>query len=50
MALKSGTKFEKNLSCGLENDMKNLPNSYRSTWKSQNWEFDGIHLSKVENV
>ena len=28
------------LTCGLENDMKNMVNFYRSTWKSQNWDFD----------
>ena len=47
---KSDSKFEENLSCGLENDMKNITNFYQSTWKSQNWDFDGILLSKVENV
>ena len=35
---------------GLENDMRNLTNLYQSTQKSQNWYFDGILLSKVENV
>ena len=35
---------------GLENDMRNLANFYQSTWKSQNWYFDGIYLSKVENI
>ena len=30
--------------------MRNLANFHQSTWKSQNWDFDGILLSKVENV
>ena len=30
--------------------MRNLANFYQSNWKSQNWDFDGILLSKVENV
>ena len=30
--------------------MKNLLNLYQSTRKSQNWDFDEILLSKVENV
>ena len=28
---KSDSKFEENLSCGLENDMKNITNFYQST-------------------
>ena len=50
MTLKSYAKFEKKLTCGLENDMENLANFYQSTRKSQNRDFDGILLSKVENV
>ena len=42
MTLKSDAKFEEKLSCDLKNDM--------STQKSQKWDFDGILLSKVENV
>ena len=34
----------------LENDMTNLANFHQSAWKCQNWDFDGILLSKVENV
>ena len=30
MALKSDAKFEEKLTCGLQNDMKNLPNFYQS--------------------
>ena len=50
MTLKSDTKFEGKLTHGLENDMRNLVNFHQSTQKSQNWDFDGILLSKVENV
>ena len=35
-------EFEEKLTCGLENDMRNLTNLYQSTQKSQNWYFDGI--------
>ena len=34
----------------LENDMRNMANFHQSTWKCQNWDLDGILLSKVENV
>ena len=50
MRLESDAKFEEKLTCGLENDMSNLANSHQITGKSQNWDFDGILLSKVENV
>ena len=50
MTLKSDAKFEEKLTCGLKNDMRNLANFHQSTWKCQNWDFDGILLSKVENV
>ena len=50
MKLKSNAKFEEKLTCGLENDMKNLADFYQNTRKSQNWDFDGTLLSKVENV
>ena len=42
-------KFEK-LACNFENDMINMANFHQSTWKFQNWELDGILLSKVENI
>ena len=42
-------KFWK-LTCGLKKDLRNLANFYQSTWKCQNWDFDGILLSKVEKV
>ena len=47
MTLKSDVKFEEKLTCGLENDMRNLANVYQTTRKSQNWNFDEILLSKV---
>ena len=50
MTLKSDTKFEEKLACCLENDMRNLANFHQSTWKCQNWNFDKIFLSKVENL
>ena len=50
MALKIDAKFEGKLTCAFKNDMRNLANFHQSTWKSQNWDFDGILLSKVENV
>ena len=42
--------FEKKLTCDLKNDMRNLANFHQSTWKCQNWGFDGILLSKLEKV
>ena len=48
MALKFDTKFEGKLSCPSKNYM-NLAIFHQST-KSQNWDFDDILLSKVENV
>ena len=50
MTLKSGAKFEEKLTCGLENDLRNMANFHHSTWKSENWDFDGVLLSKVENI
>ena len=50
MTLKSDVKSEEKLTSGLENDSRNLANFYQSTQKSQNWDFDGLLLSKVENV
>ena len=42
MTLKGDAKFEEKLTCGLENDMRNMANFHQSTSKSQNWDFDGI--------
>ena len=40
-------KYGRKLICAFENNMRNLENFNRSTWKSWNWDFDGILLSKV---
>ena len=40
-------KFKQKLTCGLKNDIRNLVNFYASSWKSKNWHFDWIRLSKV---
>ena len=50
MTLESDAKFEGKLTFAFKNDMRNLRNFHQSTWKSQNWDFDGIILSKVENA
>ena len=50
MALNIDEKFEGKLTCAFKNDMKNMQNFHQSTWKSPNWDFDGILLSKVENL
>ena len=44
MTLKNYANFEEKLTCGLKNDLRNLVNF------PQNWDFDGILLSKVEKV
>ena len=50
IARKIDTKFEGKLICASKNDMRNLANFHQSTWKSQNWYFDGIPLSKLESA
>ena len=50
MTLRSDAKFEEKLTCCLENEMRNFANFHQSTQKCQNWNFDKILLSKVENV
>ena len=50
MTPEKDTKFEEKLDCDLENDMSNLASFHQSTWKCQNWEFDGILLFKEENA
>ena len=47
---RSDAKFVEKLTCGLKNDMRNLADFHKRTWKCQNWDFDGILLSKVEKV
>ena len=51
MALNTDTTFEGKLTCAFKNDMRNYSKfSPEHVWKSKNWNFDGILLSKVENV
>ena len=42
--------LKKKLTCGLENDMRNLAEFHQNTWKCQNWYLHGILLPKLENV
>ena len=46
MTLEFDAKFEEKLTCGLENDMRNLVNFHQCTRKSQNW----VLSYKVENI
>ena len=48
MTLRSDSNFEEKLTCGLQNDRRNLENFHQST--CQNWDFDGVLSSKVENL
>ena len=50
MALKIDTKFEGKLTCASKNDMRNLANFHQTTQKFQNWDFEGVLLSKVGDV
>ena len=50
MALKIDATLDRKLTCAFKNDMRNLGNFQQNTRKSKNWNFDGIVLSKVENV
>ena len=50
MALNIDVKFEGKLTCAFKNDMRNLANFHQGTRKSQNCDFDRMHLSKVENI
>ena len=50
MTLNSDAKFEEKLTCDLEHDMRKLENFHKSSLKPQNWDFEWILLSKVENV
>ena len=50
MALNIDAKFEGKLTFAFKNDMRNLESFHQSTWKSQNWDFDGILLRRVENI
>ena len=48
--MKNDAKFQDELTCPFKIDMGSLTNFDPSTWKSQNWNFNGIVESKVENV
>ena len=50
MTLESDAKFEGKLTFAFKNEMRDLGNFHQNTGKSKNWDFDGILLSKVENV
>ena len=50
MALRIDATLDRKLTCAFKNDMTNLGNFWQNTGKSKNWKFDGILLSKVENV
>ena len=50
MTMKSYANFEERLTSGWKEDIRNLANFHQSTGKSQNWNFDGILLSKVEGM
>ena len=50
ITLESDAKVYEKLACGLQNNMRNLANIHQSTLKSQTWDFDGILLSKVQNI
>ena len=42
MTLKGDAKFEEELTCDLENNMRNMTNFHRTNLESQNWDIDGI--------
>ena len=42
MTMKGDAKFGEKLTCGLENDVRNMTNFHQNTSKSQNWDFDKI--------
>ena len=50
MVLNIDAKFDGKLTCAFKNDTRDLENFHHSTQKAQNWDFDGVLLSKVENV
>ena len=50
LTLKGDAKFEEKLTCGLKNDIRDLTNFHQSTGKCQNWNFNGVLLSKVDNL
>ena len=48
MTLKSDAKFEEKLTCGWENDVRNLANFHKSIQKCQNWDFDGMKCMSLK--
>ena len=50
MAPNTDANLVEKMTCAVKNDMKNLANFHQSTRKSQNWDFDGIFLSKSKNA
>ena len=48
MTLKSYANSEEKLTCDLKKDLRNLTNFRQSASRCQNWDFDGILLSKIE--
>ena len=50
MTLKIAATLDQKLICAFKNDIRNLGNFHQNTEKSKNWDFDGILLSKVENI
>ena len=47
MTMKNDAKFEKDLTCHFKIDMMDLTSFEPSTWKSQNFQFNVLLLSKV---
>ena len=42
MTMKGDAKVEEKLTCGLENEMRNIANFHKSNLKSQNWDNNGV--------
>ena len=47
MTLKGDPKFKGKLTCGLQNDLRNLVNFHSSSRKSGNLHLNGVFLSKA---
>ena len=50
MTLIIDAKFDGKLTCASKNNMRNLESFHQHTRKPQNWGYDGMLLSKVENL
>ena len=50
MTLNIDEKSEGKLTRAFKNDKRNFGNFYESTRNSQIWDFNGMLLSKVENI